>query len=47
MSNTGHRIGVAWARFRANLRRKPYGVTYKGVVYLNKAAIKVMRGDDK
>lgn len=40
------RIMIAWARFRANLRSKPYGVPYKGVVYFNKAAIKALRDEE-
>lgn len=31
---------IAWIRIKLLFRKEPYGIPYKGIVYLNKAAIK-------
>lgn len=44
---TMDKLRIAWIKFKLLFIKKPRGISYKGIVYLNKAAIKAFESNDK
>lgn len=40
------RLMIKWIKFKLLFYRRPKGISYKGIVYLNKSAQKVMKQVD-
>ncbi len=39
-------IKITWIKFKLKFSSEPKGISYKGIIYLNKSAIKIMKESD-